>query len=126
MRILLIERHKLLARALERGLVEEGFAVHVASGGEDGDVATLAANCDAIIFDPLLHKESDLSLLRRWRLQGLATPVLVLTTPGSADNPDGWCGEADAALAKPFDLEELFCRLRGLARGALARFETDR
>jgi two-component system OmpR family response regulator len=112
MRVLLIERHKLLARALERGLAEEGFAVHVASDGVDAE--TLTSGFDAIIFDPLPHKESDLTLLRRWRLQGIATPVLVLTSPGDPDRPDAWDREADAALPKPFDLEELFCRLRAL------------
>ena len=118
MRVLLIERHRLLARALERGLAEEGFLVRVASDEADGDSEALTANYDAIIFDPLPNNESDLSLLRQWRLRGLATPVLVLT-PGDADGPDGW-EEADAALPKPFDLEELFCRLRTLVHRPFA------
>jgi DNA-binding response OmpR family regulator len=118
MHVLLIERHQVLARALKRGLEEEGFTVHVATGGEDGDFEALTAGCDAIIFDPLLHKESDLALPRRWRLRGIETPVLVLTTP--ADGTNFREVEAAGFLPKPFDLEELLFRLRALTRGALA------
>lgn len=121
MRILLIERHKLLARALQLALAEEGFVVHVTSGEEDDDFEALAAAHDAIIFDPLLHKESDLSLPRRWRLRGIETPVLVLTTPGHPTGLDGWEPGAAAALPKPFELEELFSRLRALTHQSVAR-----
>jgi two-component system OmpR family response regulator len=121
LRVLLIERHQLLARALQRGLKEEGFAVQVASGGEDGDREAMTGDYDAILFDPLLHKESDRSLPRRWRLRGLETPVLVLTTPRhSTAGPDGCEIEADGFLLKPFDLDELFCRLRALTHRTLA------
>jgi two-component system OmpR family response regulator len=121
MRVLLIERHQLLARALQRGLEEEGFAVDVASAGEDGDREAMTAAYNAIIFDPLLHKETDLSLPRRWRLRGLQTPVLVLTTPSdSTARPEDCDLGADASLRKPFALEELLGRLRALTSRALA------
>jgi DNA-binding response OmpR family regulator len=117
MHVLLIERHQLLARALKRGLEEEGYTVHVACGSDD-DIEALTADCDAIIFDPMLHKESDLSLPRRWRLRGIGTPILVLTTPGHNTNIRDI--EAAGFLPKPFDLDELLARLRALTWGALA------
>src|SRR3712207_7386008 len=51
-RVLLIEQHQLLARALKRGLEEEGFVVAIAHDGAEGDFKTTTADYDAIILDP--------------------------------------------------------------------------
>ena len=82
MRLLLIEDHKPLVRALKQGLEEEGFAVDTATDGEEGGYKAETANYDVIVLDLMLPKEDGLSLLQRWRRAGLKTHVLVLTARG--------------------------------------------
>src|SRR5438105_5265520 len=117
MRILLIEDHTPLVRALKQGLTDEGFAVDVAHDGEEGDHKARTAEYDAVILDLMLPKEDGLSLLQRWRRAGMTTHVLVLTARGSIeDKVRGLDSGADDYLTKPFELEELLARLRALIR----------
>jgi DNA-binding response OmpR family regulator len=116
-RVLLIEDHKPLVRALKQGLEEEGFAVDAAYDGEEGNYKARSANYDAIILDLMLPKEDGLSLLQRWRREGIDTHVLVLTAKGTIeDKVKGLDSGADDYLTKPFQLEELLARLRALVR----------
>ena len=117
MRVLLIEDHKLLLRALKRGLEEEGFAVDTAEDGEEGDYKARAATYDAIVLDLMLPKKDGLTLLKEWRADGLKTHVLVLTAKDATeDKVIGLDTGADDYLTKPFQLEELLARLRALIR----------
>jgi DNA-binding response OmpR family regulator len=67
MRVLLIEDHKPLLRALRQGLEEEGFAVDVAADGEEGDFKARTSEYDVIILDLMLPKVDGLTLLQNWR-----------------------------------------------------------
>ena len=117
MRVLLIEDHKPLARALRQGLEEEGFAVDAAYDGEEGDFKARSAQYDAVILDLMLPKIDGLTLLQNWRRDGLKMHVLVLTARGAIeDKVRGLDRGADDYLTKPFELEELFARLRALIR----------
>jgi DNA-binding response OmpR family regulator len=117
MRVLLIEDHKPLVRALRQGLEEEGFAVDVATDGQEGDFKARTAEYDAVILDIMLPKEDGLSLLQRWRKDGLSMHVLVLTARGSMeDKVKGLDLGADDYMTKPFELEELLARVRALVR----------
>ncbi len=117
MRVLLIEDHKPLVRALRQGLEEEGFAVDVSSDGQEGDFKARTAEYDVIILDLMLPKEDGLSLLQRWRKDGVTTHILVLTARGSMeDKVKGLDLGADDYMTKPFELEELLARLRALIR----------
>jgi DNA-binding response OmpR family regulator len=117
MRVLLVEDHKPLARALRQGLEEEGFAIDVAHDGEEGDYKARSAEYDAVILDLMLPKIDGLTLLQNWRRDGLKTHVLVLTARGAIeDKVRGLDLGADDYLTKPFELEELFARLRALIR----------
>ena len=117
MRVLLIEDHKPLVRALKQGLEEEGFAVDVAYDGEEGGYKAQTANYDVIILDLMLPKEDGLSLLQRWRRSNMKSHVLVLTARGGIeDKVRGLDLGADDYLTKPFELTELLARLRALVR----------
>ena len=117
MRVLVVEDHKPLVRALRQGLEEEGFAVDVANDGEEGAFKAQTANYDVIILDLMLPKEDGLSLLQRWRRAGLQTHVIVLTARGSIeDKVHGLDLGADDYMTKPFELEELLARIRALVR----------
>jgi len=116
-RVLLIEDHKPMVRALKRGLEEEGFAVDTAADGEEGDYKARTASYDVIILDVMLPKVDGLSLLKEWRRSGLTTHVLVLTArSGMDDKVQGLDLGADDYLTKPFQLEELMARIRALIR----------
>ena len=117
MRVLLISRYGPLIKPLTRGLTEEGFTVDVAADGDSGCSRARTAAFDAIILDLLGPRDSGHSAVQSWRRAGLKTPALVLAAPdGIADQAPGLGTGPDAWLTKPFELEELFCRLRALVR----------
>ncbi len=117
MRLLLVEDHKPLVRALRQGLEEEGFAVDVAGDGEEADHKALSTNYDVIILDLMLPKKDGLTLLKSWREAGMQTHVIVLTARGALeDRVKGLDVGADDYLTKPFELEELLARIRALIR----------
>jgi DNA-binding response OmpR family regulator len=116
-RVLLVEDHKPLARGLRQGLEEEGFAVDLAHDGRAGDEKARTADYDVIVLDLMLPGEDGLSLLRRWRRDGLKCPVLILTARDAVeDRVRGLDGGADDYLTKPFSLDELLARVRALVR----------
>lgn len=119
MRVLLVEDHKPLVKALRRGLEDEGFAVDVAFDGEEGDYKSRTTPYDAIILDLMLPKKDGFTLLKDWRARGMATHVLVLSARDQlADKVKGLDLGADDYLTKPFELDELLARLRALIRRA--------
>lgn len=116
-RVLLIEDHKPLARTLQKGLQEEGFAVDLAHDGEEGDFKARTAEYDVIILDVMLPKEDGFSLLTRWRADGMSCHVMMLTARSDLDEKvRGLDLGADDYLTKPFQIEELLARLRALIR----------
>lgn len=117
MRVLLVEDHKPLSKSLRRGLEEEGLAVDLAEDGEEADHKARSANYDAIILDLMLPKLDGLTLLKKWRKDGLQTHVIVLTArDNTADKVKGLDYGADDYLTKPFQFDELMARLRALIR----------
>jgi len=119
MRVLVVEDEEALAAQLTATLGREGYAVDAASDGESADFLASTESYDAVLLDLGLPKIDGLTLLRRWREAGLALPILVLTARGSwHEKVQGIDSGADDYLAKPFRMEELLARLRGLIRRA--------
>jgi DNA-binding response OmpR family regulator len=117
MRILLVEDHKPLSRALRQGLEEEGYSVDLAMDGEEADVKARSTGYDVIILDVMLPKVDGLTLLQNWRKDGLKAHVLMLTARSTVDDKvKGLDSGADDYLTKPFELGELLARLRALIR----------
>ena len=117
MRVLLVEDHKPLARVLRQGLEEENFAVDTSGDGEDADFKVRNTPYDVVILDMMIPKIDGLTLLQRWRKDGIKTHVLVLTARGGVeDKVRGLDSGADDYMTKPFELEELLARLRALIR----------
>jgi two-component system, OmpR family, response regulator len=119
MRILLAEDEPQLSREIASSLSHAGYAVDSAPDGENADFLAQTEKYDAIILDLGLPKVDGLTILRRWREAGIATPVLILTARASwTDKVRGIDFGADDYVAKPFKMEEVLARLRALIRRA--------
>jgi len=117
MRILIVEDEPTLGSQLKSTLEQTGYAVDLATDGEDGHFMGATESYDAIILDLVLPEVDGLTVLDRWRKEGRATPVLVLSARDSwSDKVAGLDAGADDYLAKPFQTQELIARLRALIR----------
>ena len=118
-RVLIVEDEPALSAQLRAALGEAGYAVDTESDGERADFAVRTEAYDAVLLDLGLPRIDGLTLLRAWRASGLGVPVLVLTARGSwHETVQGIDSGADDYVAKPFRLEEVLARLRGLIRRA--------
>ena len=119
MRILLVEDNPTLRAQLRAGLQEAGYAVDEADNGQDAHFQGDTGSYDAVVLDLGLPQLDGLTVLRRWRDAGRAMPVLVLTARDNwSEKVAGIDAGADDYLTKPFHMEELLARLRGLIRRA--------
>ena len=117
MKILIVEDSERLRRSLGEGLRKSGFAVDLASDGEEGLAFASAGDYDVVVLDLMLPKLDGLSLLRRLRGQGRTTHVLILSARDRvADRVAALNLGADDYLPKPFSFDELVARLRALVR----------
>ena len=116
MRLLVVEDEPDLLAGLARALRKQGYAVDTAADGAEGLHAALGIDYDVVVLDVMLPRMDGWEVLARLR-QAKATPVLMLTARDrSADRVRGLDAGADDYLVKPFDLSELFARLRALIR----------
>ncbi|WP_398474513.1 response regulator transcription factor [Tardiphaga sp.] len=119
MRILVVEDEPRIAADIRRGLEAANYAVETVADGKEAWFKGETEDYDAIVLDLGLPKLDGLSVLRRLREAGIATPVLVLTArDGWRDKVEGIDAGADDYLAKPFQMEELLARLRAITRRA--------
>jgi DNA-binding response OmpR family regulator len=116
-RVLVVEDEARLARALQRGLQAEGFAVDVAANGPAGLDLARHGGYDAMILDVMLPGLSGYQVVRQLRADEHWLPVLMLSAKdGEYDQADGLDCGADDYLTKPFSYVVLLARLRALLR----------
>ncbi|CAI8784676.1 two-component system response regulator QseB [Kosakonia quasisacchari] len=117
MRILLVEDDTLIGDGLKTGLGKKGFSVDWFTDGKQGKAALFSAPYDAVILDLTLPGIDGLDILRDWREQKRAEPVLILTARDAIDQRvEGLRLGADDYLCKPFALVEVAARLEVLIR----------
>jgi two-component system, OmpR family, response regulator MprA len=115
--VLIVDDEPAVVDALDRALVQEGYAVASASDGRAALERVARARPDAVILDVSMPQMSGLEVCRRMRANGDRTPVLMLTARDQVtDRVAGLDAGADDYLVKPFALEELLARLRALLR----------
>jgi len=117
MRVLVVEDHRRLARAVAEGLRREGIAVDLAFDGDDAFAHMAANDYDVVVLDRDLPGVHGDVVCRRLAASGGDNRVLMLTAASTiSDRVEGLGLGADDYLPKPFAFAELVARIRALAR----------
>jgi two-component system, OmpR family, response regulator len=116
-RVLVVEDEVKLAALIRKALREEGMLADVAIKGEDALWMAAATPYDVLVLDVNLPGIDGFEVCHRLRGDGVKTPILMLTArDGVYDRITGLNTGADDYVVKPFDFNELFARIRALAR----------
>lgn len=117
MQLLLAEDQKRLAGLLRRSLIEDGYAVDIASDGQEAIDKFDINNYDLIILDIMLPIKDGIEVCQEIRRSNTDIPILMLTAlDGVDDRIKGLDSGADDYLVKPFSDGELSARVRALLR----------
>ncbi|MEU3572152.1 response regulator transcription factor [Kitasatospora sp. NPDC036755] len=115
--VLIAEDDRAIRDSLSRALMLQGYRVRVAADGTQTLAVLAEQRPDVLVLDVMMPEPDGLEVCRRLRTAGDRTPVLMLTA--RVEVPDRIAGldaGADDYLVKPFDVDELFARLRALLR----------
>ncbi len=122
MRILLVEDDPLLGDGIQTGLKQQDYNVEWLQDGQSASTALLHEEYDIVVLDLGLPRKHGLDVLKEMRGKGRQMPVLILTAQGETeDRVAGLDAGADDYLTKPFDIDELYARIRALIRRAGGR-----
>ena len=122
MRVLVVEDDPALAQALGASLQAAGMLAETCADGQEAAFLGATEGYDAAVLDLGLPRLDGVAVLRHWREQGAAFPVLVLTARGRwSDKLQAFEAGADDYLTKPFLHDEVVMRLRVLRRRAFGR-----
>jgi two-component system, OmpR family, copper resistance phosphate regulon response regulator CusR len=119
MRLLIVEDEPSIAKFLQEGLAEEGFAVDVADNGKMGLQMALAnlEDYDVILLDWMLPGMNGIEICRNIRKENAQVPIIFLTAKDTVDDAVfGLESGANDYIRKPFSFEELLARIRVLMR----------
>ena len=124
MRVLIIEDDQATAAYIQKGLIEAGHTVDVATNGDDGLALAAGEEYQALVVDRMLPNRDGLSLISALRETGDHTPALILSALGEVnDRVEGLKAGGDDYLTKPFAFSELLARLEALLRRAGAEVQ---
>jgi two-component system, OmpR family, response regulator len=116
-RVLVVDDEAPLTELLSMALRLEGWQVQAAGDGADALRTARAFAPDAVVLDVMLPDMDGLEVLRRLRTEAPNVPVLFLTARDAVeDRVAGLTAGGDDYVTKPFSLEEVVARLRGLMR----------
>ena len=117
MRLLLVEDDAMIGESLHEALTGENYAIDWVRDGRSAELALANGVYDLLLLDLGLPKKQGLQVLSEYRQHGGMVPVLIITArDATADRVAGLDAGADDYLVKPFDLDELFARVRALLR----------
>jgi two-component system, OmpR family, response regulator MprA len=116
-RILIVDDEPAVREALQRSLAFDGYDTEVTVDGADALEKATAYRPDLVVLDIQMPRMDGLTAARRIRGAGDTTPILMLTARDTVgDRVTGLDAGADDYLVKPFELDELFARIRALLR----------
>jgi two-component system, OmpR family, response regulator len=115
--VLVVDDEAVLAEMVSMALRYEGWNIVTACDGSSAVAAAHSQRPDVVVLDVMLPDMSGLDVLRKLREQNPHLPVLLLTAKDAVeDRIAGLTAGGDDYVTKPFSLEEVVLRLRGLLR----------
>jgi two-component system, OmpR family, response regulator len=119
LRVLVVDDEQALTELLSMALRYEGWELRTAADGASAVRTAREFRPDAVVLDVMLPDIDGLEVLRRMRAEQTEVPVLFLTARDAVeDRIAGLTAGGDDYVTKPFSLEEVVARLRGLLRRA--------
>jgi len=116
-RVLLVDDERALTNLVRMALQYEGWDIYVAHDAQEALALYQANEPDVVVLDIMLPDLDGLGVMERLRQSATYTPILFLTARDSVhDRVAGLTAGGDDYMTKPFSLEELVARLRGLLR----------
>ncbi|WP_418957849.1 response regulator transcription factor [Streptomyces tritici] len=116
-RILIVDDEPAVREALRRSLAFEGYTTEEAVDGVDALAKIASYDPELVVLDVQMPRMDGLTAARRIRASGATLPILMLTARDTVgDRVTGLDAGADDYLVKPFELDELFARIRALLR----------
>ena len=116
-RVVAVDDEPSLIELLSMAMRYEGWDVHTATTGTEAVRVAREVRPDALVLDMMLPDFDGLEVMRRVRTEQPDVPVIFLTArDGVADRIAGLTAGGDDYVTKPFSLEEVIARLRGLLR----------
>lgn len=124
-RLLLVEDDPSLGFVIKDMLSQRNFDVTLCSDGEEGEKIFSEKDFNVCILDVMLPKKDGFSLARAIRKIDQDVPILFLTAKSMTDDKlEGFNTGADDYITKPFNLEELLCRIEVFLRRSNAAQNT--
>ncbi|MFI9827290.1 response regulator transcription factor [Streptomyces sp. NPDC051913] len=118
-RVLIVDDEPALTDVLSVAVEEAGWRAYPALDGRSALKVARGCAPHAVVLDGMLPDLDGLQVLRRLRYENPKLPVLMLTARDALEHRlDGLGAGADDYVTKPFSLEEVVLRLRGLLRRA--------
>ena len=117
-RVLLVEDEEHLALGLRFNLENAGYEVLLARSGEEALAILTERAIELVLLDVMLGGGVDgFEVARQIRRDDNFVPIIMLTARDlMSDRVQGLDAGADDYVTKPFDLDELLARVRGLLR----------
>ena len=118
-RVLIVDDEPTLTELLSVAVTEAGWRPYPAADGHSALRLARGRAPHAVVLDGMLPDLDGVQVLRRLRYENPKLPVLMLTARDALEyRIDGLAAGADDYVTKPFSLEEVVLRLRGLLRRA--------
>jgi two-component system OmpR family response regulator len=119
-RALVVDDEPAISELVSMALRYEKFEVRTASSGRTAVAEAKDFNPDIIVLDIMLPDFDGLEVMRRIRADNADVPVLFLTAKDAvADRVVGLTSGGDDYVTKPFSVEELVARIRGIVRRSI-------
>ena len=126
MRVLLVEDDLMIGESLSEALQDEAYTVDWVKDGRQAILTLRVQPYDIILLDLGLPEVDGMGVLTAMRDANIKTPVLILTARDQLkDRIKGLDSGADDYVVKPFELGEVFARMRVLIRRAQGKADNQ-
>ncbi|MFT3920550.1 response regulator transcription factor [Cloacibacterium sp.] len=115
MKILILEDNARVSGLMKRGLESQEYQVYISEDAEDALVLLEKIKFDLIVTDIMLPGIDGISFTKKVRTKNKEIPIIMLTALGTIDEKlDGFDAGADDYMVKPFEIRELYARIKAL------------